>query len=145
MQTIIIPPMCPWETDKQAELLEALQVYQRHNLMTKSTNGRTSIRVHGVLMAETSSGIGWTSCSMAGTRTTPRQAAAAVTLMWCWLLYYHLDGDSRIPLVLPHSETRAAVHRAECGWTDGSSPGTVAQCSIYNTIGAANNVSGAFP
>lgn len=144
MQTIIIPPMCSWEIDKQAELLQALQVYQRdNNLMTKSTNGRTSIRMHGVLMVQTSSGTGWTSCSTAGTRTMLCQAATAVTLMWCWLLYYHLDGDSRKVLVLPHSETQAAVRRAEYHWTDGSSPGT--QCGIYNTIRAANSVSGAFP
>lgn len=105
-------------------------VSENNNLMTKGTNSRTSIRVHGVLMVQTSSGTGWTSCSMAGTRTMPCQAAAAETSMWCWLLHHHLDGDSRIALVLPHSEIWAAVRRAEHGWTDRSSPGTVAQCSV---------------
>lgn len=113
--------------------------------MTKSTSGRSDTRMYGVLTVQTGSGIGWTSCSTAGTRTTPCQAAAAVTLMWCWSPYHPLDGDSRKASMLPHSETRAAVRRAEYHWTDGSSLGTVAQCSIYNTIRAANNVSGAFP
>lgn len=39
----------------------------------------------------------------------------------------------------------AAGRRAENRWTDGSSLGTVAQWSIYYTIRAANNGSGAFP
>lgn len=50
--------MCPGETDKEAELLQAFQVYQRHkDLVTKSANGRIRVRMLGVLMVQTSSGV----------------------------------------------------------------------------------------
>lgn len=50
--------MCPGETDKEAELPQALQVYQRHkDLMTKSANVRIRVRMLGVLVVQTSSGV----------------------------------------------------------------------------------------